>query len=201
MKTGAPAFATPDSNKAVQIGAQLARYNGIPFRAANFNNANTLDGQAMYESQGALWTAITGGTDSIMQAAGWMEGGLCASFEKYILDIEILQMISVWLNDVPVNSETLDIEEIRAVGAGGHFFGTERTIAGYEAAFYKPLITNTLNYEAWEEAGAKDAATRANALWKQALAEYEQPQMNPDHDAAMDAFAERRLAEGGAPID
>lgn len=201
MKTGAPAFATPESNKAVQIGAQLARMNGIPYRAANFNNANTLDAQAMYEAQGSLWAAVTSGTNLVMHAAGWMEGGLCSSFEKFIVDVEILQMMQVWLDPVPVNDTVLDIEEIRRVGPGGHFFGTENTIAGYEGAFYDPMITNTLNFEAWEEAGSQDAARRANALFKKALADFTPPDMNPDHAAAMSAYADARIAQGGAPID
>lgn len=201
MKTGAPAFATPESNKAVQIGAQLARMNGIPFRAANFNNSNTLDAQAMYEAQGSLWAAVTSGTNLVMHAAGWMEGGLCASFEKFILDVEILQMMKVWLDPVPVNETVLDIEEIRSVGPGGHFFGTENTIAGYEAAFYDPMITNTLNHGAWVEAGSQDAAQRANTLFKRALKDYSAPDMNPEHATAMSTYADLRIAQGGAPID
>ena len=201
MKTGAPAFATPESNKAVQIGAQLARMNGIPYRAANFNNSNSLDAQAMYESQGALWAAVTSGTNLVMHAAGWMEGGLCSSFEKFIIDVEILQMMQVWLDPVPVNDTVLDIEEIRSVGPGGHFFGTDNTIEGYEGAFYNPMITNTLNYGAWVEAGSQDAAQRANTLYKRALEDYEPPEFNPENAEAMSAYADQRIAEGGAPID
>lgn len=200
MKTGAPAFATPESNKSVQIGAQLARYLGLPFRAANFNNSNVVDAQALYESQGSLWAAVTSGTNLIIHAAGWMEGGLCSSFEKFILDVEILQMISVWLDPVPVNDETLSIDEIRAVGPGGHFFGTERTMSNYETAFYDPLITNTLNYGAWEEAGAQDATVRAHTLYKRALREYTPPSLAEGAQAAVDSFAERRIAAGGAAI-
>lgn len=200
MKTGAPAFATPESNKAVQIGAQLARYNGLPFRAANFNNSNAVDAQCLYEAQGSLWAAVTSGTNLVMHAAGWLEGGLCSSFEKFILDVEILQMMKVWLEPVPVNDDVLSIEEIRSVGPGGHFFGTERTIANFETAFYSPLITNTLNHGAWEEAGAQDATTRAHHLYKRALNEYEQPDMDEGAKEAMNQFAERRITEGGSAI-
>ena len=200
MKTGAPAFATPESNKALQIGAQLARYLGLPYRAANFNNSNAVDAQALYESQSSLWAAVTSGTNLVMHAAGWMEGGLCSSFEKFILDVEILQMMSVWLDPVPVDDETLSIDEIREVGPGGHFFGTERTIANYESAFYDPLITNTLNYGAWEDAGSRDATQRANGIYRQALDEYTAPSLDEGAQVAMNAFADRRIAEGGAPI-
>jgi len=200
MKTGAPAFATPESNKAVQIGAQLARHIGLPFRAANFNNSNAVDAQAMYESQGAVWAAVTSGTNLMMHAAGWLEGGLCSSFEKFILDVEILQMIKAWLDPVPVNNDTLSIEEINSVGPGGHFFGTERTIAGYEDAFYHPMITNTLNYGAWEEAGSQDATLRAHEIYKRALQEYETPLLDEEKSEAIDRFTDRRITEGGAPI-
>ncbi len=200
MKTGAPAFATPESNKAVQIGAQLARHIGLPFRAANFNNANLPDAQALYEAQGSLWAAVTGGTNVVMHAAGWLEGGLCASFEKFILDVEILQMMAVWLQPVPVTKEVLSIEEIRAVGPGGHFFGTERTIESFETAFYSPLITNTVNYEAWQEAGAEDATARAHGLYKRALEEYQPPAMPEAARLAMEQFTRRRVAEGGAAL-
>jgi len=200
MKTGAPAFATPESNKAVQIGAQLARYNGLPFRAANFNNSNAVDAQCLYEAQGSLWAAVTSGTNLVMHAAGWLEGGLCSSFEKFILDVEILQMMKIWLEPVPVNDDVLSIEEIKSVGPGGHFFGTERTISSFETAFYHPLITNTLNYGAWEEAGSQDATTRAHHLYKRALSEYKEPLMNEVAHEAMNRFADRRIAEGGTAI-
>jgi len=200
MKTGAPAFATPESNKAVQIGAQLARHNGLPFRAANFNNSNTVDAQCLYEAQGSLWAAVTSGTNLVMHAAGWLEGGLCSSFEKFILDVEILQMMKVWLDPVPVNDEVLSIDEIKFVGPGGHFFGTERTIAGYESAFYNPLITNTLNYKAWEAAGSRDATVRAHQIYKRAVDEYEAPKMPEAIARAVDQFADERIAVGGAPI-
>jgi trimethylamine--corrinoid protein Co-methyltransferase len=200
MKTGAPAFATPESNKAVQIGAQLARHIGLPFRAANFNNSNTVDAQALYESQGSLWAAVTSGTNLMMHAAGWLEGGLCSSFEKFVLDVEILQMMKVWLEPVPVTPDVLSLDEIRSVGPGGHFFAAERTMEGYESAFYHPLITNTLNYGAWVEAGSQDAAQRAHAIYKRSLREYEAPNFDEGAAHAMNQFADQRIAAGGAPI-
>ena len=201
MKTGAPAFGSPEANKALQVGAQLARSLGLPFRAANFNSSNAPDAQALYESQASLWAAVTAGTNLVMHAAGWLEGGLCSSFEKFVLDVEILQIMSAYLAPVPVNAETLSIGEIAEVGPGGHFFGTERTIAGYEQAFYAPLISSTQNYGAWQEAGGKDATQRAHDIYQRALKEYRQPDLAEDRQAALTAFVERRVAEGGAPMD
>ncbi|MCA9541634.1 MAG: trimethylamine methyltransferase family protein, partial [Myxococcales bacterium] len=200
MKTGAPAFGSAEGNRSVLVGGQLARRYGIPFRASNFSSSNAPDAQAAWESQGTLWGAVAAGASIVMHAAGWLEGGLCASFEKFVLDIELLQLMATFLAPMRVDAETLDISEIGAVGPGGHFFGTERTIAAYETAFYNPLVATTQNHGAWMEAGGLDAAQRAHAVYKRALAEYAEPSLDPAMAEELDAFVERRIAEGGAPI-
>lgn len=201
MKTGAPAFGSAEGNKAVVVGGQLARRYRLPFRASNFSSSNAPDAQAAWESQGTLWGAVSAGASIVMHAAGWMEGGLCASFEKFILDVELLQLMAVYLEPLRVDADSLDIAEIAAVGPGGHFFGTERTIAAYEGAFYNPLVATTQNHGAWLEAGGKDAAQRALGVWKKALAEYQEPAMDPAIAEALDAFVAKRAREGGAPLD
>jgi len=201
MKTGAPAFGSPEGNRAVMIGAQLARRYRLPFRASNFSSSNLPDAQAAWESQGTLWGAVMGGASIVMHAAGWLEGGLTASFEKFILDIELLQIMCRFLDPIRVDAETLDIGEIAEVGPGGHFFGTARTIAGYESAFYNPIIATTQNHGAWLAAGGLDATQRAHVVFKRALAEYVEPAMDPAVAEALDAFVDRRTAEGGAPLD
>lgn len=201
MKTGAPAFGSPDGNKAIQIGGQLARRYGLPFRASNFCSSNAVDFQAGWESQGTLWSAMTSGAAIVMHAAGWLEGGLCASFEKFVLDVDMLQSLAAYLDPVVVNEQTLAIEEIAEVGPGGHFFGTDATLAAYEDAFYNPLVASTQNYGAWVEAGAQDAAQRAHLIYKKALEDYVAPEMDGARAEALDAFVARRTAEGGAVID
>jgi trimethylamine--corrinoid protein Co-methyltransferase len=201
MKTGAPAFGSPEGNKSVQVGGQLARRYGLPFRASNFCSSNAVDFQAGMESQGTLWSAMTSGASIVMHAAGWLEGGLCASFEKFVLDVDQLQAMAAYLEPIAVNETTLAIGEIGDVGPGGHFFGTEATLAAYESAFYNPIIASTENYGAWLEAGSRDAAQRAHLIYKKSLAEYEQPVMDADRAEALEAFVRRRIAEGGAPID
>jgi trimethylamine---corrinoid protein Co-methyltransferase len=201
MKTGAPAFGSPDGNKAIQIGGQLARRYGLPFRGSNFTSSNAPDFQAGAESQGTLWSAVTSGASLVMHAAGWLEGGLCSSFEKFVLDVDLLQAMAAYLEPVAVNADTLAIDEIREVGPGGHFFGTDQTLADYEGAFYNPLVATTQNYGAWVEAGAPDATQRAHRLFKQALEEYRQPVMEDERAQALDAFVARRIEEGGAVID
>jgi len=201
MKTGAPAFGSPEGNKAIHIGGQLARRYGLPFRGSNFTASNAPDFQAGAESQGTLWSAVTSGASLVMHAAGWLEGGLCSSFEKFVLDVDLLQALCAYLDPVEISDRTLAIEEIAEVGPGGHFFGTEATLEAYEGAFYNPIVASTQNYGAWEEAGAQDAARRAHMLYKQALDDYEQPEMDPDRAEELDAFVARRITEGGAPIE
>ena len=201
MKTGSLADAAPEANKALQIGAQMARFYGLPYRAACFSNSNVPDAQAGYESQSQLWAGITSGTQLFMHAAGWLETGLCASFEKFILDIDMLQAMAVYLDPVEVNAETLSFEEIAEVGPGGHYFGTDKTIAAYETAFHRPLVFAGMNYEQWQEQGSRDAAQRAHDVYKRALKEYEEPVLQQDRAEALDAFVARRKQEGGAPID
>jgi trimethylamine---corrinoid protein Co-methyltransferase len=155
----------------------------------------------MLEGVGATWAAITAGANLLMHGAGWLEGGLCSSFEKFVLDIEVLQNVAVWLKPVTIDAETLALDEIAEVGPGGHFFGTPRTVATFETAFHQPLVSTTQNYGAWLEAGGLDATRRAHRLYKQALTEYEPPPIADDIREALDAFVARRTGEGGAPLD
>lgn len=201
MRSGAPAFGTPEYAKAAQASGQLARHIGVPFRSSNVNAANEVDAQAAYESQMSLWGSIMGGAHLIEHAAGWMHGGLTASFEKLILDAELLQMMAAYCDPVVVDTDSLALEAIREVGPGGHFFGTPHTMERYQTAFYAPLLSNWDNHPSWLERGSVDARTRANAIWKQLLRDYQQPEIDAGALEAIDAFIARRKAEGGAPLN
>ncbi len=201
MRTGSLADASPESNKALQIGAQIARRYGLPYRAACFTNANAPDAQAGYESQGQLWAAVTAGTQVMMHAAGWLETGLCASFEKFVLDVDMLQAICAYLEPVEVSEQTLSFDEIAEVGPGGHYFATPQTLAAYESAFYRPLVFEGKGFEQWSAEGAPDAARRANTHYRRALDDYEPPSLPADRREALDAFVARRTEAGGAPLD
>ncbi len=198
MKSGAPAFGTPEYAKAALIGGQLARRYNIPYRSSNVNASNAVDAQAAYESETSLWAATMGHANLVMHGAGWLEGGLCASFEKFILDVEILQTMAETLVPIEVNEDTLGLSAIREVGPGGHFFGAAHTLERYETAFYAPLLSDWRNYETWQEAGALTATDRAHRIYKQVLAAYQPPPIDPSVLEALDAFVERRRAEGGA---
>ena len=201
MKSGAPAFGTPEYMKSALLGGQLARRYGLPYRSSNVCAANTVDAQAAYESVFSLWGAIMGGVNILKHGAGWMEGGLQASFEKMVLDADLLQMVAAFLTPVEVNDDTLAIDAMREVGPGGHFFGCAHTIERYATAFYSPMISDWRNYEAWREAGSPNAYEKANRLYKQLLDEYEQPPIDPAVREELDAFVARRTEEGGAPTD
>ena len=149
----------------------------------------------------ALWGALMGGAHLVEHAAGWLHGGLTASFEKLILDAEMLQMMAAYFTPIEVTSETLALDAIAEVGPGGHFFGTPHTMARYETAFYTPMISNWDNYPQWQERGGVQTRERANTVWKQMLADYEQPPLDPAIAEALAAFVARRKAEGGAPMN
>ena len=198
MKTGAPAFGTPEYVRAALAGGQLARRYRIPYRSSNACAANAVDAQAAYESEMSIWGAVMGHANWMLHGAGWMEGGLVASFEKMILDAELLQMMGEFLQPLTVDEDSLALDAIREVGPGGHFFGSAHTLARYEHAFYAPMLSDWRNFETWREAGALTADKRANALWKQLLAEFEPPPIDPAIDEALKDFIERRKREGGA---
>jgi trimethylamine--corrinoid protein Co-methyltransferase len=201
MQSGAPAFGTPEYMRTAMIGGQLARRYKVPYRSSNVSAANAVDAQAAYESVFSLWGAVMGGVNMLMHGAGWMEGGLHAGFEKSILDAELLGMVEAFLDPVPVDEDALAFSAMQEVGPGGHFFGAQHTQERYKTAFHRPLISDWRNYETWEEAGSPEAPAKANKIWKQLLAAYEPPPMDPARREELDAFVARRVEEGGVPTD
>ncbi len=198
MKSGAPAFGTPEYTRAALAGGQLARRYNLPYRSSNANASNLVDAQAAYESEMSLWGAVMGHANIVMHAAGWIEGGLTASFEKLVLDAELLQMMAEFMQPIEITEETLGVDAIREVGPGGHFFGAAHTLSRYENAFYSPILSDWRNFETWQDAGSLSATERAHSLYKQILANYEPPALDPSIAEELDAFVARRKAEGGA---
>ncbi len=201
MKSGAPAFGTPEYMKTAIVGGQLARRLALPYRSSNANAANTLDAQAAYESVFSLWGAIMGGVNFLMHGAGWMEGGLHASFEKMALDADLLAMVANFLEPMRIDEAELALDAIREVGPGGHFFGAAHTQSRYRTAFFAPMISDWRNHETWREAGSPAAADAAERIVAERLESYAPPPFEPERREALEAFVARRKEEGGAPTD
>ena len=203
MKSGAPAFGTPEYMRATQMTGQMARYYNLPLRSSGVCAANVPDGQAMWETSNSLWAAIQSGTNMVYHAAGWLEGGLIASPEKFVMDCEMLQMVQRYMEPEvwSVADDDLALDTIAEVGPNGHFFGCQHTQDRYETAFYQPFLSDWRNFEAWDLAGATWTAERANKMSKEILASFEAPAMDDAIHEELSAFVERRKAEGGAPTD
>ena len=203
MKSGAPAFGTPEYMRATQMTGQMARFYGLPLRATNACAANAPDGQAMWESMNSIWSAVQSRVNLVYHSAGWLEGGLIASYEKFVMDCEVLQQIQRYFDPAltATDTDSLAVEAIREVGPNGHFFGTPHTQERYETAFYSPFLSDWRNYEAWAEAGAVWTSERANKVWKDILAEFQPPEMDDGIREELRSFVDRRIAEGGVPTD
>ncbi len=195
MKSGSPALGTPEYTKMTLASSQIARYLGLPSRSSNTTSSNCVDAQSAYESEMSLWGSVMGHVNLVNHAAGWLEGGLTASFEKLILDAEMLQMMTQTLEPIEVNEDELALATIAEVQPGGHHFATEHTLARYQTAFYPTLLSTRENFESWEEQGAQDTATRANTIWKKLLEEYEQPEMNESILTALNEYVDVRKKE------
>lgn len=195
MRSGAPALGTPEYTKAAFASGQIARRLGIPYRSSNTTTSNCADAQAAYESEMSLWGSIMGHANLVNHAAGWLEGGLTASFEKLIIDAEMLQMMAETLRPIEVNDDQLALDAIAEVPPGGHHFGTSHTLARYETAFYPTMLSTRQNFESWQEAGSIDALQRANTIWKQLLQDYQQPAIDPAVDEALLDYVARRKHE------
>lgn len=199
MRTGLPVFGTPEYVQAAQISGQMARFYGVPFRSSNVTTAHLVDAQAAYESQMALWGAMTGGAHVVKHCAGWLSGGLTASKEKIVVDAEMLQMLAATLIPPEISDAALAFDAINEVGPAGHFFDAVHTMERYETAFYRPLVSYWDNYENWIEAGMPTIPNRAAAVAEQLLADYQQPPLDTAVEAALRDYVARRKREIHGP--
>jgi trimethylamine--corrinoid protein Co-methyltransferase len=195
MKTGSPAFGTPEYAQAVVISGQMARYYNLPIRSSNTTTSPVVDAQAAYESSMSITACVQGHINIMKHAGGWLEGGLTCSFEKLILDAEMLQMQAAYLKPIEIDDESLGIEAIAEVGPGGHFFATRHTLERYEDAFYTPMLSDWRIYENWKDDGSRTATERANTIWKRLLNEYEKPAIDPAIEEELQAYMAKRKQE------
>ena len=198
MKTGAPAFGTPENTRANMAGGQLAWFCRLPYRTSACSASNAADAQAIWETQMAMWGAVTGHGNLIYHSAGWGEGGLVADFEKVILDCEMLQAMTETLRPVQFEDADFGFSAHDEVPPGGHFFGTAHTMERYETAFYSPFLSDWSNNENWRDAGAHTATERAMALWPQILDAYTPPPLDVARVEEMQAYIARRKEQIGS---
>ena len=195
MKSGSPAFGTPEYVKAAFGAGQLARFLGLPWRSSNATASNTPDAQSVYESQMSLWGALFGGCNFVLHAAGWLESGLTTSYEKFILDIEMLQMFAEVFQPVGATPRISRSRPSPRWAPGGHFFGCAHTMERYRSAFYAPLVSDWRNYGSWAEDGGKTATERASGIWQSTLQRYVAPGARSGGGGG--ARCLRRAAHGG----
>lgn len=198
MKSGAPAFGTPEQVKASLGAGQLARLIGLPWRSAAGCAANINDAQAAHETQMSAWAAMLAGCTILVHGAGWVEGGLTISYEKLITDMEMLQIFAELCTDTPASDAEIALDALREVQPGGHFFAAGHTMERYQSAFYEPLVADWSNFGTWTERGAKDANQRATGIWEKILNETSGPQIDDARADNLHTFIRKRTEDGGA---
>lgn len=200
MKSGAPAFGTPEHIK-LQIGAgQLARHINLPWRSAAGAASNIADAQGATESVNGLWGALMANATLTVHSAGWLEGGLSFGYEKFITDIEAMQMLAEMCVRPSGNAAEIGFDALAEVQPGGHFFASAHTMERYAEAFYAPVNADLRNYGAWEDAGAQTADKRATATWEQVLESYQQPETGLPIADRLAQYIEKATKKGGAPV-
>ncbi len=196
MQTGAPTFGTPEPALVLYTVAALARRLGVPFRSGGSLTASKLpDAQAAYESAATLIPTLMAGTNFVLHAAGWLEGGLAIGYEKFVLDADQLGMMATFSAGLDLSENGQAMDSIKEHTPGLHFLGTAHTLANFETAFYRSETADNSSFEQWLEDGSLDAAQRANRLWKERLAAYTPPPIDDAVDEELREFVARRKAE------
>jgi trimethylamine--corrinoid protein Co-methyltransferase len=195
LRSGSPTFGTPEPAIGSMVIGQLARRLNLPLRCSgSFTTSKLPDGQAMNESTMSMLAAVHCGANFILHSAGFLDGLLSMSYEKFVMDADFCGALHSYLDGVVVDDNQMALDAFREVGPGSHFFGCAHTMANYESAFWDSEIADNEPFEKWEAAGSTDTATRANAKWKQMLADYEAPPLDEAVDEALRDFIARRKA-------
>ena len=195
LRSGSPTFGTPEPAIGSMVIGQLARRLNLPLRCSgNFTTSKLPDAHAMNEGTMSMLAAVHCGANFILHSAGFLDGLLSMSYEKFVMDADFCGALHTYLDGVKIDDNQLALDAFREVGPGNHFFGCAHTMANYETAFWDSAIADNEPYEKWEAAGSVDAATRANRRWKTMLAEYEAPPLDEGINEALQDFMTRRKA-------
>lgn len=196
LKSGAPVFGSPESQLALVASAQMARRYNLPFRSGGmFASSKIPDAQAAYESVMTMLPAVQCGVNFILHAAGWLENGLTAGYEKFVLDCEVLGMLHKYVKGIDLSEGARAMESLRSVPPGGHHLGTPHTIERFTEAFYRAELFDYDDIDTWVENGSLSASDRAGTVVKTQLAEYEPPALDPGKDEELQSFIDKRKAE------
>jgi trimethylamine--corrinoid protein Co-methyltransferase len=198
MQSGSPCFGTPESGIGLLCTGQIARRFGLPVRSGGaLTSSQTADAQAGYESLMTMLPTFLAGINWVMHTAGWLEGGLVASYEKFVLDVQVLEMLQHEFTPLEIDEASLAFGAHDEVRHGGHFLGAAHTMERFRTCFYRPFVSSSDNYDRWTRNGAKDAATRAGEFARKRLAEYERPPLDDAIDQELQEYVIRRRAELG----
>jgi trimethylamine--corrinoid protein Co-methyltransferase len=198
MQSGSPCFGTPESAIGLLATGQLARHLGLPWRSGGgLTSSQTPDAQAAYEALMTMLPTFLAGANWVMHSAGWLESGLVSSYEKFVIDIEILRMLQVEFTPLEITDDDLAWDAHQEVGHGGHFLGCAHTMERFRTCFYRPLLSSSENFERWKKNGGQDAAERAGAIARKQLDAYEAPPLDDGIRAQLQEFVTRRRAELG----
>lgn len=198
MQSGSPTFGTPESGIGLLCTGQIARHFGLPFRTGGgLTSSQVPDAQAGYEALMTMMPTFLAGANWVMHSAGWLEGGLVAGYEKFIVDTEILQMLQHEFTPLEIDEASLAFDAHQEVGHGGHFLGAMHTMERFRTCFYRPLLSSSENYERWMRNGGNDAAARAKKIYTGMLEEYEAPPLDDAVRAELEEYVARRRTELG----
>lgn len=195
MQSGAPTFGTPEPALMLYTMAALARRLGVPFRGGGCLTASKVpDAQAAYESMATLIPTVLAGTNFVLHAAGWLEGGLTVGYEKFVLDADQVGAMGPLVDGVDVSENGQAMDAILETGPGSHYLGAAHTLANFETAFWRSGLADNRSFEEWSEDGGKDSVARAGDVWKQMLADYEAPPLDEAKDEELQTWIEQRRA-------
>ncbi len=198
MQSGSPTFGTPESGIGLLCTGQIARHFGLPFRTGGgLTSSQTSDAQAGYEALMTMMPTFLAGANWVMHSAGWLEGGLVAGYEKFIVDVEILQMLQVEFTPLEIDEDSMAFGAHEEVGHGGHFLGAMHTMERFRTCFYRPLLSSSENFERWTRNGGQDATERAGHIYRTKLQEFEPPALDDAVRQELEEYVVRRRAELG----
>ena len=201
MQSGSTCMGTPEGAIGLFAIGQIARRYNLPFRSGGgFTSSQMVDAQAGYEALMTMMPTFLAGVNYVLHAAGWLESGLVSSYEKFIVDMEILQMLQATFRPLEISEESLAFgahDEVMGSDDSRHFLGTAHTMENFRTCFYRPLLSSSDAFERWEKNGGKDAAERAGEIATQKLEEYEEPALDPAIREELEAYVTRRRAELG----